>query len=193
MQEKEKVFWGEEWQPVQLKNIKKESQYEISNYGRLRRWREDLNRWNILSTNAGENTPYIYYSFSTELGWKIRKSKSLHICVAESFCHKPSEQHRFVIHLDYNKHNNKASNLRWATRAMLTTHMNNSPYNIQRKQGLDKKPSNAKLTATKVIRLKKKLARGKIPYYKLAKEFGISHTQLKRIRRGENWGDITID
>jgi len=35
--------------------------------------------------------------------------------------------------------------------------------------------------------------RGKNPLYKIAREFGITHTQLNRIRKGENWGHVTID
>ena len=53
--------------------------------------------------------------------------------------------------------------------------------------------TNAKLTETQVIRLKKKLIRGKNPLYKIAKEFGITHTQLNRIRRGENWGHVKVE
>ena len=60
--------------------------------------------------------------------------------------------------------------------------------NINRKGRI----TNAKLSETDVIRLKKKLRRGKNKLYKLAKEFGITHTQLNRIRSGENWGHVTI-
>ena len=47
--------------------------------------------------------------------------------------------------------------------------------------------------AEEVIRLKKKLKRSNNPLYKIAKEFGITHTQLNRIRKGENWGHIEVD
>jgi hypothetical protein len=53
--------------------------------------------------------------------------------------------------------------------------------------------NNAKLSETDVIRLKKKLKRSKNKLYKIAKEFGITHTQLNRIRSGENWGHIHVD
>ena len=52
---------------------------------------------------------------------------------------------------------------------------------------------NAKLTETDVMRLKKKLSRSKNKLYLIAKEFGITHTQLNRIRSGENWGHIKIE
>jgi len=74
---------------------------------------------------------------------------------------------------------------------MLKEHHKNNPNykNIQRKGRI----TNAKLTESEVIRLKKKLKRGKNKLYKLAKEFGITHTQLNRIRSGENWGHVKID
>ena len=192
---------GEIWKPVQLKDIKKSAKYHVSNYGRLKRWREDLNTWNLLSTDvqnkkskkSKKNQNYTYYPFASETDWKIKKSKSMHVCVAESFCNKPDNEHKFVLHKDWIKTNNKATNLYWGTRKMLTEHYINSPRRKNQMIGIGDPIPNSKLNPTSVLRLKKKLKRGKMPFYKLAKEFGISHTQLKRIRRGENWGHITID
>jgi len=81
----------------------------------------------------------------------------------------------------------------WVTKNDMFAHSRKSPRTaaaIERRKG---EITNAKLTETDVIRLKKKLKRGKNPLYKIAKEFGITHTQLNRIRRGENWAHIKID
>jgi hypothetical protein len=93
----------------------------------------------------------------------------------------------FVVHLDYNKENNHVKNLKWVDRVELVAHQYKNP---GYQKGMVRY---SKLSETDVIRLKKKLKRGKNPLYKIAKEFGITHTQLNRIRRGENWGHITID
>ncbi len=52
-----------------------------------------------------------------------------------------------------------------------------------------KKPAHSKLTVTKVMLLKKLLNQGK-PMKSLVKLFRITDTQIFRIKRGENWGDI---
>jgi hypothetical protein len=108
--------------------------------------------------------------------------------VAEEFSEKPSTFHDNVIHIDFNKWNNHIDNLKWVTRSEMFSHSRKSPRTaaaIERRKG---EITNSKLTETEVMRLKKKLQRGKTPLYKIAKEFGITHTQLNRIRRGENWG-----
>ncbi len=115
----------------------------------------------------------------------------MHRLVAEAYCEKPSEKHNFVLHLNYNKLNNLYTNLRWGTRDEMIKHSQESPnYWPTRTKG---RVTNAKLTETEVMRIKKKLKRGKTALYKIAKEFGITHTQLNRIRSGENWGHIKVD
>ena len=136
---------------------------------------------------------YQYYSFKSNINWRHRKTKCVHVLVAKHFCKQPSEKHNNVIHIDFNKSNNYYKNLKWTTKDEVNLHSRKSP---RYKEALIKRKgevTNSKLTETKVIRLKKKLKRGKNPLYKIAKEFGITHTQLNRIRRGENWAHVKID
>ncbi|MFW5751904.1 MAG: hypothetical protein ACOCW8_01055, partial [bacterium] len=107
--------------------------------------------------------------------------------VDEVFVEKPAPGHDYVIHVDYRKDNNHIKNLKWVTKKDMYVHHRTNP-NYKRGQ-----INNAKLSETEVIRLKLKLKRGKNKLYKIAKEFGITHTQLNRIRSGENWGHIKVD
>lgn len=189
----DKTYWDEKWEPVYFEGIEKLEKYEISNYGRIKRWIVKKNDW-IIQKPSNVNG-YAYFSFRTEesiLG-KKRVTKSLHRLVAERFLTKQSDIHDNVIHLDFNKWNNHVSNLIWATRPDMFSHSRKSPKTaiaIEKRKG---EITNSKLTETEVMRLKKKLQRGRTPLYKIAKEFGITHTQLNRIRRGENWGHVKID
>ena len=183
----------EEWKPVSFEGICPTERYEISNYGNIRRWVEADNSWRI--NKPANVNGYYYFSFKTDTQKNIRArvTKSVHRLVAEIFCERKSEKHSNVIHLDFNKKNNHYKNLKWATREEMFEHSQASPKTkiaIERRKG---EITNSKLTETEVIRLKKKLKRGKNPLYKIAKEFGITHTQLNRIRRGENWGHVKID
>ena len=178
----------ENWKPVSIDIEGFTTPFLISDYGRVKRWNKQKKEWVLYKPMKGNKTnKYSYYRL-TDINKKLKTySISVHRLVALHFLEKPKDpEKKFVTYLDHNHENNYYKNLKWVTRKEL---------NFLNKDNRKKKNirSNAKLTETKVIRLKMKLKRGKIPYYKLAKEFGISHTQLKRIRRGENWGDVKID
>ncbi len=189
----EENYWNERWKLVYFDGIHPREKYEVSNYGRIRRFDHKSMEWK-LNKPANVNG-YAYYSFRIEPGNgnKNRITKSIHRLVAELFIGPSKEDCNNVIHLDFDKWNNEVSNLRWSTKKEMFDHSRKSPRTklaIERRKG---EITNSKLTATDVMRLKKKLKRGKNPLYKIAKEFGITHTQLNRIRRGENWGHIKID
>lgn len=117
----------------------------------------------------------------------------VHRLVAEYFLKKPTSKQSVVGHLDHEKLNNKVTNLKWMTPEENYKHQQNSPLVIQVKK--DKKyvrtenSKTTKLTVTKVMLLKKMLNQGK-PMKKLIKQFKVSETQIYRIKKGENWGDI---
>ncbi len=123
----------------------------------------------------------------------INYQSLIHRLVATYFLTKPTDKQTIVAHLDYNKVNNKASNLKWMTPEENYKHQQNSPYVIKEKQERQhrrKEDSRAtKLTVTKVMLLKKMLNQGK-PIKQLVKQFKVTDTQIFRIKRGENWADI---
>jgi len=182
-------YWNEAWKKINFKGINEKANYQVSSYGRVRIYKPDLLEWKILK--SANIKGYRYFTFKSNIDWKHKITKPLHRLVAELFCEKPSELHNFVIHLNYIKDNNHYKNLLWCTQMELTSHNKKNPKVItSRKKGVI---TNAKLSETEVIRLKLKLKRGKNKLYKIAKEFGITHTQLNRIRSGENWGHIKVD
>ena len=115
--------------------------------------------------------------------------------VAESFLVKESEDQIFVLHLDYDRANDDLSNLKWATKEQMLAHAKKSPYVIQAKKNLlehNRKLDGQKLTITKVMLIKKMLANpDRTTRLKMiAKQFGVSEMQIRRIASGENWGYI---
>jgi predicted DNA binding protein len=180
-------YFNEDWKTVDLgEKIKPEYQFEVSNYGRVRRIRKDAeNEFSKLGTIEG------YYS----IGVKQTTGKStnfyVHRLVAAAFLKPETEKHKFVIHLDFNKLNNRANNLKWATQKEVREHQENNPKWIKTKGRI----SNSKLTETQVRRLKMKILdpERKTRYKILAKQFGISEMQLYRIKIGVHWGHIHVD
>ncbi|MEO1627038.1 MAG: hypothetical protein AAFV25_17930, partial [Bacteroidota bacterium] len=88
---------------------------------------------------------------------------------------------------DYNKLNNQWLNLYWATKEEWINYVD------EREKALGivrKKNSGIKLTETQVSLIKKWLLSGKTKKKVIAKKFGVTETQISRIQKGENWGDV---
>ncbi len=117
----------------------------------------------------------------------------IHRLVAEYFLTKPTPKQTIVAHLDHDKLNNRANNLKWMTAEENYEHQKNSPHVINEKQERRhrrKEDSKAtKLSVTKVMLMKKLLNEDK-PMKQLVKLFKVTETQILRIKRGENWTDI---
>jgi predicted transcriptional regulator len=58
---------------------------------------------------------------------------------------------------------------------------------------MKKRVTGYKLTESDVKVIKKMLKNEKTRFSQIARQFGITHTQLNRIRKGQNWGHVTID
>lgn len=126
-----------------------------------------------------------------EVKRKLTFGGLVHRFVATHFVEKPSEDHKFVAHLDFDKTNNHHSNLRWMTQKENTAHQQNSPYVIKAKANALANPriTRQKLTIHQVMVIKKSI-NDNIPLRKLAKRYKVSETQLLRIKRGINWAHI---
>ncbi|HAM97454.1 MAG TPA: hypothetical protein DCQ26_02480 [Marinilabiliales bacterium] len=175
-------FTNEQWKALSIESIADGYKFEISNFGRLKT-QNKAGQMVLVYPSKIQGYPMI----NIKLANGKRTTKYIHKLVADLFLPEPDENSQYVIHLDFNKENNHEKNLKWVTRPELSEHLAKNP---NQKKGVIRY---SKLTETDVIRLKKKIQRGKNPLYKIAKEFGITHTQLNRIRKGENWGHIAID
>lgn len=157
---------------------------------------------------AGENqeivkeTSELLESFKKSLSKKFQQDLKertinyhslIHRLVASYFLPKPESDQTIVAHLDHDKLNNKASNLKWMTPEENYEHQKSSPHVIKEKQQRQHRdranPNKTKLTITKVMLLKKLINEGK-PMKQLVKIFKVTDTQILRIKRGENWTDI---
>lgn len=182
-------YSDEKWKTLKLEGYIESDRFQISNHGRVRRWKPNRNDWKILKPTKVNG--YNYMSFRNEKDWRIRKTFSIHRLTAEYFLRTPKDPNkRFVIHKDFDKTNNYIKNLKYVTQQGLTDHNRNNPnvINSVRKGVI----TYSKLTEDDVIRLKRKVREGKEKLYKIAKEFGITHTQLNRIRKGENWSHVKL-
>ncbi len=169
-------------------NIVEEEHYEISNYGRMIRYKDGKE---VLRDTFDKISGY--YSIPVMQKHNGKKTRRyVHRLMAFTFLEK-KEDEIHVIHLDYDKLNNKLENLKWATKREKELHQFKNPVFIAAKKNM--KRTYAKLSEGKVKIIKRKLAdpRNKTRLKMIAKQFGVSDMQIHRIKTGENWGSVTID
>jgi hypothetical protein len=185
-----KSHWNEKWAVVPLESGALRKQYAVSTYGRVVSFHEKIEDGKIIKGTVTGGYPTLNLKPTGRF-----LTLYIHRLVAEAFLEKPNDNYRFVIHLDYNKANNKVTNLKWATKEDLETHQTTNPHIIESRRKRLERPGykGHKLTPAKVRLLKKMIfdPNRKTRYRMIAKQFGISEMQLYRIKSGENWGHIT--
>lgn len=183
---------GEQWKQMQFpgwKQLKKK--YAVSNFGRCASYSKDLMEEGKL-LNGSLTTGYRTLNLHRP---DNKGTIYLHREIAKLFCKKASARHKYVIHLNHNKTENKAGNLKWATLEEMSAHQQKSPLKIAYKK-LQKERSatqkGLKLTPSQVRTIKKIIYNPKrnITYKQLAKKYNVSEMTLYRIRSGENWGAV---
>lgn len=192
-----KLFRNEEFREIELSESLR-MRYAISNQGRLVSFTDEIINGRELKGGTMEGYRVFQYTYRTEPGAK-KKHKTIlfYRLVAKYFLPKGNEDQTFVLHLDYDKKNDRIENLKWANQAELTAHHLVNPAVILGKQktiAYNIKADGRKLTSTQVIRIKKMLQRedNKTRLVMIAKQFNITTQQLYRIRTGENWGHIKV-
>tara|TARA_R110002126_G_scaffold87465_4_gene210489 strand:- start:2141 stop:2686 length:546 start_codon:yes stop_codon:yes gene_type:complete len=177
-------LWQEEWKSIQFdEKIAKKEKYKISNYGRIIKYK---NEKELLRKRTYING-YETISLKQEVNNKST-SRYVHKLVAEHFLEKDNDEQIFVIHLDYDKTNNELDNLKWATKREKELHQFSHPNwdNIVKTRS----KNIGKLTPGKVKIIKRQLKNKKNRISMIAKRFGVSDTQIHRIKSGENWANV---
>lgn len=191
---KNQSYWNEQWVPIVFDDVENPPRYDVSNYGRLRSFQSSVSaRQDTLSANGTIIKGSViqgYRSLNIRSDGKTL-NRYVHKLVAEHFIVRQRPDQTFVIHLDHDKQNNHYQNLKWVTKEEMIEHNRNNP--SLRNRPITRQTSNYKLTESKVKIIKKLLRNDKNRLKMIAKQFGITHTQLNRIRSGENWKHVTLD
>ncbi len=180
---------GEVWKPLKIsghKNIRRK--YCISNYGRAASYTTNVHKdGKILrgSLTSGYRTLNLHIDGSNGTIY-------LHREIAKTFCKKNSPKHKYVIHLNHKKEDNKKSNLKWATLEEMSKHQQKSPLKIAYKKIQANKTVGLKLNASKVRAIKEAIGnpKRKLTYKQMAAKYNVSEMTLYRIKSGENWSHI---
>ncbi len=177
-----KNLYKEEWKRIVFDdNISDKEKFKISNYGRIINCKGKQEYLQSISfINGYQNLPVKQNSGKGT-------SRYVHKLVAQHFLDQNDGV--YVIHLNYDKTDNRVMNLKWATKKEKEQHQFSNPkYNSVRRI------TNSKLSEGRVRMIKKKLndPNRKTRMKMIAKQFGISEMQLYRIKSGENWGWVEV-
>ena len=184
-----KKLAGEAWKPLTFQGWKKlRNRYAISSLGRIVSYREDIfKEGKILkgSLTTGYRTLNLHRPGN-------KGTLYLHREMGKLFLEKKSVSRKYVIHLNYDKLDNRVKNLRWATLEEMIDHQQNSPAKISYKQKQANRTEGLKLSAAKVRKIKNILNSKKrtVTIRQLAMNYGVSEMTIYRIKSGENWGRI---
>jgi hypothetical protein len=172
--------------------------YAVTNMGRLLSYTTSFKEGKELRGSYIDGYKIFRYVIYED-GKKRFKHKFYYKMVAEAFLNKDSEDQTYVLHLDFVRDNDEIRNLKWASREQMLAHSKTSPHVKAAQEAFiarnsDQTKDGPKLTATKVMRIKKMLQDPERKTRKklIAKQFNISQTHLKRIETGENWGYIKV-
>jgi NUMOD4 motif/HNH endonuclease len=179
--------WLEKWVRIPFGDVENPPHYEVSNLGRVKSFKNSKDG-TIIKGSVIQG----YRSLNLRLSGGKTINFYIHKLVAIHFVGLPADElQKFIVHLDFDKQNNRAENLKWATKDEMVEHNRLNPAVINRK--IPTRTKNYKLTESKVKVIKKMLKNDKNRYKTIARQFGITHTQLNRIKNGENWKNVTID
>jgi hypothetical protein len=150
--------------------------FEVSNTGKVRNEQGKIIKGSLQSGGFRTINFRFYHN-----GERFNKTLIIHrmvaTCWVENLDMKP-----YVIHLNADVTDNRPKNLAWATADEKIIH--------QKKKG--KISTGYKLTPINVAKIKKMLAENELTVEAIARKFDVSHTQIHRIKRGENWADVIV-
>lgn len=173
-------YKDEIWKPLKQCDRK----YMVSNMGRIKGFYFDSVHGTLVKGKNVNGYLALDVVFNGE-----RKMRYVHYLIAEHFIKKPSYKTAVVIHLNWKKDDNKASNLQWSKskEASIRTAAHNQKLALKGEHY----KLNSKLTKDKVIKIKEALKKGTLQSV-LATKFKISEMQISRIARGLSWSYIKI-
>lgn len=176
-------YRNEKWKAVEFDDgIAENEKFKVSNYGRVLSCKCEKE---VLLKESFING-YQNIQLKQKRNGKTT-SRYVHKLVAQHFLEQNDGV--YVIHLNYDKTDNRVENLQWATKREKEVHQFSNP----EYKNKPSKRTYSKLTETKVKLIKRKIndPNRRTRLKMIAKQFGISEMQLYRIKTGENWGSVT--
>lgn len=178
-----------------FKTIPSFSDYEVSNFGRVKTKSRELRY--VHSVTGQEHfrkseERFLKVHINNRTGYKFCQlyknkkmyNKPIHQLVADAFIERPAGLD-YINHIDGNKHNNTVGNLEWCT----------NEYNHEHATKTGLKPRGSRIGTSKlnescVIAIKRMIKDG-ISHGQIAKWFDVSRPTISLIHEGKQWVALT--
>lgn len=180
---KSKNLPGERWKLIELPRPTITMDYYVSNKGRIKSKHKEAGHERVLNPSPDKKN-YLKSSIKLQGG---NYGLYVHMQVAR-YWSKKKKNCVYYIHKDLNRLNNSPSNVIWVTEERWRQYLRDRAKMIGYVP--HKKGGKAKLKKREVAQIKKYLKKGKMVKSKIAEKYGVSHTQINRIEKGENWADV---
>ncbi|MFI5205208.1 MAG: NUMOD4 domain-containing protein, partial [Flavobacteriales bacterium] len=169
-----KTLKNEQWKEIKFKKGALRLRYAVSNHGRISSFRTHVQKdGSLLKGSAIDG-----YSILNVRPEGKSQTLFIHRLVADNFCKKIGGKQLFAIHLDFDKSNNAAKNLKWVSKVDMEKHQQKNPNVLKaRKERKKIKPTEGlKLTTLKVKQIKKIIFSKKrsLKMSEIASKFNIS-------------------
>ena len=167
-----------------------EGQYQASDYGRIKSIGSGM-KGRYYGKILSQNLSSIGYPTVRLHKNKKTKTYSVHRLVAMSFHGTPGDLLE-VDHIDCNKENNQAGNLRWVSRKQNMNFARSTLGNWSKGKGPKGEASyQAKLTEVKVKEIRHLHKEANWSQRDLAIKFGVSQVAILQILKGRTWKHVT--
>ena len=176
--------WDERWCKIETERDTFGKTYHFSDYGRLKSVDKETEKERLLK---GSNTVQGFLQINLRFRGEdrpFRKGFYVHKLIANEWVKKESEDQTFAIHFDRNKKNNYYKNLKWMSLQEMTDFQTEAGLFLTKNR---KRNANYKMNSSTIKLIRKKLKEGKTKKKIIAKQFGISDTQIKAIMKGDAW------
>jgi len=183
-----------EWKKIDTAGLSLRGHYKISNKGGVIRGFQDGSEKRISPKLVnGYECISLRKTEKDSKGRNKSKLVYIHRAVAELFIDNPHNK-PYVIHKDFDVLNNDMQNLAWATNEERSANNARNP-KIQASIKKARKHIKYKLDEAKVKVIKRKIQdpKRRTRMRIIAKQHGISVSQLYRIKNGENWGHVKTE
>lgn len=180
---------GETWKNLVFPGHKVlRNRYAVSSLGRVASYRDSVYEDGMIlggSLTTGYRTLNLHRPDN-------KGTLYIHREIAKLFLKKASPKHKYVIHLNHNKLDNAAKNLKWASLQEVIAHQQHSPAKKAYKKLQANRLTGLKLTATQVAKIKAQLLNKnrRLTVKQLAEKHGVSEMTMYRIKSGENWKQV---
>jgi hypothetical protein len=160
------------------------SGYSASSFGRVRRDAPNIGGFGAVRSSGNILTPRAlprgHLQVTVCIGNRP-KTHLVHRLVAAAFLPAPDEERNCVCHRDDDPSNNRPNNLFWGTRRE-----NSQDMVSKRRQAVGERVKSSKLTAEKVLEIRRAYASGQ-KQYDLAESFGVSQSNVSMIVLRATW------